>query len=85
MLICGFNVEGRRLRVWGAGAMGAGLCIVQSVVCVVVQQQRFGCVDGRVQLRAGVQVLSVQVHTPGIGSLKKEKDADIKNCLLSLS
>lgn len=53
--------------------MSAGLCIVQAVVGVVVEQQRFGCIDGRVQLRAGVQVLSVQVHTPGISPAKKRQ------------
>lgn len=51
--------------------MSAGLCVVQAVVCVVVEQKCFGCIDGRVQLRAGVQVLSVQVHTPGISPAKK--------------
>lgn len=34
--------------------MCAGLRIVQAVVCVVVKQQCFGAIDGRVQLRAGV-------------------------------
>lgn len=62
-MICGFNVEGSRLYV-----CGAALRVVQAVVCVVVQQQGFGCVDGRVELLAGVQVLSVQVHTSGISS-----------------
>lgn len=40
------------------------------VVCVVVQQQSFGCIDGRVQLWTGIQVLPVQVHTPGISPAK---------------
>lgn len=48
----------------------AGLCVVQTVVCVVVEQQCFSCVDGWVQLRAGVQVLSIQVHSSGISPAK---------------
>lgn len=71
MPIGGFGVKGSGLSVWGAVIVSAGLWIVQAVVCVVVEQQCFGCIDGRVQLRAGIQVLSVQVHTPGISPVTK--------------
>lgn len=73
MLIGGFDAKWRGLRVWGAVTVNAGLWIVQAVVCVVVEQKCFGCIDGRVQLRAGVQVLSVQVHTPGISPANKRQ------------
>lgn len=43
-------VNGTALDAWGAELLRAGLWIVQAVVCVVVQQQCFGCIDGRVQL-----------------------------------
>lgn len=72
MLIGGFDAKGRGLRVCGAVTVSVGLCIAQTVVCVMVEQKCFGCIDGRVQLRAGVQVLSVQVHAPGISPAKKE-------------
>ena len=52
--------------------MTAGLWIMQVVMCVVVQQQCFGCIDGRVQFWTGIKVLSVQVHTSGISPAKKE-------------
>lgn len=71
MLIDGLDVEGRGLSVWGAVTACAGLWMVHAVVCVMVKQQGFGCIDGRVQLRAGVQVLSIQVHTPGISPTKQ--------------
>lgn len=50
--------------------MRAGLRVVQAVAGVVVQQQCFGSVDGRVQLWTGIQVLPVQVHTPGVSPAK---------------
>lgn len=59
MLIGWLGVEGRGLCVCGAVTASARVCIAHTVVCVVVKQQCFGCVDGRVQLRAGVQVLSI--------------------------
>lgn len=59
MLIGGFDVEGRGLSMWRTVRMRVRLGIVQPVVRVVVQQQCFGCIDGRVQLRAGIQVLPV--------------------------
>lgn len=37
---------------------------------MVVQQQCFGCIDGRVELRMGIQILPVEVHTPGISPAK---------------
>lgn len=43
---------------------------MQAVAGVVVQQQCFGSVDGRVQLWTGIQVLPVQVHTPGVSPAK---------------
>lgn len=85
MLIGGLDVKGSGLCVRGVVTVGAGLCVVQAVVCVVVEQQCFGCIDGRVQLRAGVQVLSVQVHTPGISPAKKRQvtitQTVFKHCL----
>lgn len=48
MLACRFNVEGRGFCVGGAVRMSARLRLVQAVVCVVVEQQCFGCIDGRV-------------------------------------
>lgn len=72
MLIGGFDVQGSGLVVCGAATVCVRLWIVQVVVCVVVEQQCFGCKDGRVQLRAGIQVLPVQVDTPGISPAKKE-------------
>lgn len=71
MLIGGFDVKGSGLVVCGAATVCVRLWIVQVVVCVVVEQQCFGCKDGRVQLRAGIQVLPVQVDTSGISPAKK--------------
>lgn len=59
MLIDGLGVEGRGLCVRGAVTASARVRIAYAVVYVVVKQQCFGCIDGRVQLRAGVQVLSI--------------------------
>lgn len=73
MLIGRFGVKGRSLCVGGAVTVSARFWIMQAVVCMVVQQQCFGCIDGRVQLRAGIQVLSVQVHTPRISPAKKRQ------------
>lgn len=79
MLIGSFGVEGRGLGAWGPAGMRVRLGATQLVVFVVVQQQRFGRVDGRVQLGAGVQVLPVQVDAPGVGPAKtKCSEADVE-------
>lgn len=78
MLTGGFDVKVSGLCVCEAVTVSAGLCIMQAVVFVVVEQQCFGCIDGRMQLRAGVQVLPIQVHTPGI-SPAKERPISSKN------
>lgn len=59
---------------------------MQAVAGVVVQQQCFGSVDGRVQLWTGIQVLPVQVHTPGVSpaktvrSVRSHKDSSALRC-----
>lgn len=63
-------MSGKGLDTWRADFLQSGLWIMQVVVCVVVQQQSFGCIDGRVQLWIGIQVLPVQVHTPGVSPAK---------------
>lgn len=73
MLIGRFDVKRSSLCVGGAVTVSARFWIMQAVVCMVVQQQCFGCIDGRVQLRAGIQVLSVQVHPPRISPAKKRQ------------
>lgn len=59
---------------------------MQAVAGVVVQQQCFGGVDGRVQLWTGIQVLPVQVHTPGVSpartvsSVRSPKNSSVLRC-----
>lgn len=48
MLACRFNIAGWGLCAGGAVRMSGRVCFVQAVVCVVVEQQCFGCIDGRV-------------------------------------
>lgn len=67
------GINGNGFDARRAEFLQAGLWIVQTVVCVVVQQQCFGCIDGRVQLRTGIQVLPVEVHASGIGPAKTTK------------
>lgn len=73
MLIRRFDDNGSVLCVRRAVTVRAGLRIMQAVVWVVVQQQCFGSVDGRMQLRVWIQVLPVQVHTPGISPAKTDR------------
>lgn len=85
MQIGRFDVKGSSLCGGGAVTASARFWIMQAVVCMVVQQQCFGCIDGRVQVRAGIQVLSVQVHTPGISPAKmRQVTITWKNNLLTL-
>ena len=53
------KVQLRGRCVCGAVTASTRVRIVHAVVYVMVKQQCFGCVDGRMQLRAGVKVLSI--------------------------
>ena len=52
-----------------------GVCVCGAVVCVVVEQQCFSSVNGGVEIRTRVQILSVQIHpsrvSPGEGDIER--------------